>query len=98
VKIKFTKELTVTKAAIATVVFAIVFLATNSSLPSCGNAVAAINAGACVERQSYLHTGCGWLALISLITAVVLAILKYRKTSPAGQHASSPTDPSAGSR
>jgi hypothetical protein len=29
---------------------------------------------------------------------VVLAVLKYRKTSPAGQHASSPTDSSAGSR
>lgn len=95
-KITFTKGPTVTKAAVATVMFTIVFLATNSSLPSCSNAVAAINAGACVERQSYLHTGCGWLALISLITGVVLVILKYRKTSATGQQARSATDRSVG--
>jgi hypothetical protein len=83
--IKVTRTPTITKAAIATVVFTIVFLATNSNLPSCSDAVAAFNAGACIERQSYLHTACGWLALASLITGVVLFILKQRRTSSAGQ-------------
>jgi hypothetical protein len=67
-KIKFTRTPTITKAAIATAVFTIVFLATNSNLPSCSDAVAALNAGACIERQNHLHTACGWLALASLIT------------------------------
>jgi hypothetical protein len=89
-KIKVTRTPTVTKAAIATVVFTIVFLATNSNLPSCSDAVAAFNAGACIERQSYLHTACGWLALASLITGVVLFILRQRRTSPAGQPPSHP--------
>ena len=84
-KIKFTRTPTITKAAIATVLFTIVFLATNSSLPSCSDAVAALNAGGCIVRQSYLHTACGWLALASLVTGVVLFILKQRRTSPAGQ-------------
>lgn len=84
-KIKFTRTPTVTKAVIATVVFTIVFLATNSNLPSCTDAVAALNAGGCIVRQSYLHTACGWLALASLITGVVLFILKQRGTSSAGQ-------------
>jgi hypothetical protein len=80
-KIRFTKEPTITKAVIAAAVFTMVFLATNTNLPSCSDAVAALNAGGCVERQSYLHTASGWLALASLITAVVLFILKHRKTS-----------------
>jgi hypothetical protein len=87
--IKVTRTPTITKAAIATVVFTIVFLATNSNLPSCSDAVAAFNAGACIERQSYLHTACGWLALASLITGVVLFILKQRRTSSAGQQSPS---------
>ena len=84
-KIKFTRTPTVTKAAIATVLFTIVFLATNSSLPPCTDAVAALNAGGCIVRQSYLHTACGWLALASLVTGVVLFILKQRRTSSVGQ-------------
>jgi len=80
-KIKVTRAPTITKAAIAAVLFTIVFLATNSSLPPCSDAVAALNAGGCLVRQSYLHTACGWLALASLITGVVLFILKQRKAS-----------------
>jgi hypothetical protein len=86
-KITFTKAPTLTKAVIATVVFTIVFLATNSNLPSCSDVVATLNAGACIERQSYLHTACGWLALASLITGVVLFILKHRKASSSDQQA-----------
>ena len=88
-KIKFTRTPTITKAVIATVVFSIVFLATNSNLPSCSDAVATLNAGECIVRQSYLHTACGWLALASLITGVVLFILKQRKASASGQQAPS---------
>jgi len=87
--IKFTRTPTITKAVIATVVFAIVFFATNSSLPPCSDAVAALNAGGCIVRQSYLHTACGWLALASLVTGVVLFILKQRRTFSAGQQAPS---------
>jgi len=85
--IKFTRAPTITKAAIATVVFTIVFLVTNSNLPPCSDTVAALNASGCVVRQSYLHTACGWLALASLITGVVLLILKQRKASSRGQQA-----------
>jgi hypothetical protein len=80
-KIRFTKAPTITKAVIAAVVFTIAFLVTNSSLPPCSDAVATLNSGGCVIRQSYLHTACGWLALASLITAVVLFILKQSKAS-----------------
>jgi len=87
-KIAFTKAPTITKAVIATVVFAIAFVATNSNLPPCTDAVATLNAGECIVRQSYLHTACGWLALVSLATGVVLFILKQRKASSAkGQQA-----------
>lgn len=90
-KIKVTRAPTITKAAIAAVLFTIVFLATNSSLPPCSDAVAALNAGGCLVRQSYLHTACGWLALASLITGVVLFILKQRKApAKAGQAPSRP--------
>ena len=88
-KIKFTRAPTITKAIISTVVFTIVFLATNSNLPPCTDAVATLNAGECIVRQSYLHTACGWLALISLATGVVLFILKQRKASSRGQQAPS---------
>ena len=84
-KIKFTRAPTLTKAVIAAVGFTIVFLATASNLPSCSDPAAAFNAGGCVERQSYLHTASGWLALASLITGVVLFILKQRKSSAEGQ-------------
>ena len=82
-KIAFTKAPTITKAVIATVVFATAFVATNSNLPPCTDAVATLNAGECIVRQSYLHTACGWLALVSLATGVVLFILKQRKASSA---------------
>ncbi len=88
-KIAFTRTPTITKAAIATAVFAIVFLATNSNLPPCTDAVATLNAGECIVRQSYLHTACGWLALVSLATGVVLFILKQRKASSLRQQAPS---------
>jgi hypothetical protein len=81
-KIKFTKAPTITKAAIAAAVFTIGFLVTNSSLPPCSDTVAALNSGGCVVRQSYLHSACGWLALASLITGVVLFILKQHKAYP----------------
>ena len=87
--IKLTRTPTITKAVIATVVFTIAFFATNSSLPPCSDAVAALNAGGCIVRQSYLHTACGWLALASLVTGVVLFILKQRRTFSAGQQAPS---------
>jgi hypothetical protein len=90
-RIKFTKAPTITKAAIAAVVFTIGFLATNSSLPPCSDAVAALNSGGCVVRQSYLHTACGWLALASLITGVVLFILKQHKASSKDPQASPPS-------
>jgi hypothetical protein len=80
-KIKFTRAPTITKAAIAAAVFTIVFLVTNSNLPPCSDPVAALNAGGCIVRQSYLHTASGWLALVSLITGVTLFILKQRKAS-----------------
>ncbi len=88
-KLAFTKAPTITKAVIATVVFVTAFVATNSNLPSCTDAVATLNAGECIVRQSYLHTACGWLALVSLATGVVLFILKQRKASPRGQQAPS---------
>jgi hypothetical protein len=92
-KIRFTKAPTITKAAIATVLFTIVFLATNSNLPSCSDAVAALNAGECIVRQSYLHTFCGWLALASLATGVVLFILKRRQVPSSVQPADDPYPP-----
>jgi hypothetical protein len=80
-KIQFTRTPTITKAVIAAVVFTVVFLATNSSLPSCGDVAATFSAGGCLVRQSYLHTACGWLALASVITGVVLFIIKQRSPS-----------------
>jgi hypothetical protein len=79
--IRFTRAPTVTKAAIAAAVFTFVFLATESNLPSCTDTYAALNAGGCLVRQSFLHTACGWLALASLITGVVLFIVKQRSPS-----------------
>jgi hypothetical protein len=80
-KIKFTKAPTFTKAIIAAAVFAILYLASTSSLPSCSDTVALLNSGGeCIERQSFLHTASGWLALISLVTAVVLLALKHKNS------------------
>jgi hypothetical protein len=89
-KIKFTKAPTFTKAIIASAVFTIVYLASTSSLPPCSDtAVILSSGGECIERQSFLHTGSGWLALICLLAAVVLLVLKH-KDSILGARASAP--------
>jgi zinc-ribbon domain len=86
-KIRFTKAPTFTKAIIASAVFAIAYLATASNLPSCSDTAAVLSSGGeCIERQSFLHTASGWLALICLVAAVVLLALKH-KDSILGQQA-----------
>ena len=78
-KIRFTKAPTFTKAIIASAVFAIVYLASTSNLPSCNDTVAVLSSGGeCIERQSFLHTASGWLALICLVAAVLLLALKHK--------------------
>ena len=78
-KIKFTTAPTFTKAIVASAVFTIVYLASTSSLPPCSDtAVILSSGGECIERQSFLHTGSGWLALICLLAAVVLLVLKHK--------------------
>src|SRR5580693_5827284 len=78
-RIRFTKGPTFTKAIIAAAVFAIVYLASTSNLPSCSDTLALLNAGGeCIERQSFLHTASGWLALICLVAAVLLLVLKHK--------------------
>jgi hypothetical protein len=78
-KINVTKAPTFTKAIIATAVFAIAYLASTSSLPACSDTVAALSSGGeCIERQSFLHTASGWLALICLLAAVLLLALKHK--------------------
>jgi hypothetical protein len=78
-KIRFTKAPTFTKAIIASAVFAIAYLASTSNLPSCSDTVAILNSGGeCIERQSFLHTASGWLALICLVAAVLLLALKHK--------------------
>jgi zinc-ribbon domain len=87
-KISFTNAPTFTKAIIASAVFAIAYLASTSNLPSCSDTVAALNSGGeCIERQSFLHTASGWLALICLVAAVLLLALKH-KNSILGRQAS----------
>jgi zinc-ribbon domain len=78
-KIRFTKTPTFTKGIIASAVFGIIYLATTSNLPSCSDSVAVLSSGGeCIERQSFLHTASGWLALICLVAAVVLLALKHK--------------------
>jgi hypothetical protein len=78
-KIRFTKAPTFTKAIIASAVFAIAYLASTSNLPSCSDTVAILSSGGeCIERQSFLHTASGWLALICLFAAVLLLALKHK--------------------
>ena len=78
-KITFTKAPTFTKTIIASAIFTIVYLASTSSLPSCSDTVAILNSGGeCIERQSFLHTASGWLALICLVAAVLLLALKHK--------------------
>jgi hypothetical protein len=79
-KIRFTKAPTFTKAIIASAVFAITYLASASNLPSCSDTVAVFNSGGCVERQSFMHTASGWLALICLVAAVLLLALKHKNS------------------
>ena len=80
-KIKLTKAPTFTKAIIASAVFAITYLASTSNLPSCSDTVALLSSGGeCIERQSYLHTASGWLALICLVAAVLLLALKHKNS------------------
>jgi hypothetical protein len=80
-KIRFTKAPTFTKAIIGATVFAIAYLASTSNLPSCGDTMAVLNSGGeCIERQSFLHTASGWLALICVIAAVVLLALKHKNS------------------
>jgi hypothetical protein len=79
-KLKFTKAPTFTKAIIASAVFAIVYLASTSNLPSCNDTVAIFSSGGCIERQSFLHTASGWLALICLVAAVLLLALKHKNS------------------
>ena len=88
-KIRFSKAPATTKAIIASAVFTIVYLASASSLPPCTDTVAVLNSGACVVRQSFLHTASGWLALICLVTAVLLFALKH-KDSISGRQAAAP--------
>ena len=79
-KIRFTKEPTFTKAIIASAVFAIAYLASTSNLPPCSNTVAVLSSGECIERQSFLHTASGWLALICLVAAMLLLALKHKNS------------------
>ena len=80
-KIRFSKAPTFTKAIIASALFAIAYLASTSSLPSCSDSVAIFNSGGeCIERQSFLHTASGWLALICLVAAVLLLALKHKNS------------------
>jgi hypothetical protein len=80
-KIKFTKTPTFTKAIIASAVFAIAYLATTSNLPSCSDTAAVLSSGGeCIERQGFLHTASGWLALICLVAAVLLLALKHKNS------------------
>jgi hypothetical protein len=79
-KINFTKAPTFTKAIIASAIFAIAYLASTSNLPSCSDTVAILSSGECIERQSFLHTASGWLALICLVAAVLLLALKHKNS------------------
>jgi hypothetical protein len=99
-KIRFTKAPTFTKAIIAAAVFAIVYLASTSNLPSCSDTMAVLSSGGeCIERQSFLHTASGWLALICVVAAVVLLGLKHkdsirgRLASVQQAHPGPPTSP-----
>jgi hypothetical protein len=79
-KLTFSKAPTFTKAMTAAAVFAIAYLASASNLPSCSDTVAILSSGECIERQSFLHTASGWLALICLVAAVLLLALKHKNS------------------
>ena len=80
------------------VVFTTVWTASNVNLPSCNDPAAFLSSGGCVERQSYFHIASGWLALASLITGVVLFILKQRKSSSQHEQAAPRPVPAETSR
>ena len=90
-KIRFTSAPTFTKGIIAAAVLGIIYLATTSNLPSCSSVTVLTSGGECIERQSFLHTASGWLALICVAAALVLLALKHkdailgRTQSPANQ-------------
>jgi len=100
-KIRFTKAPTFTKAIIAAAVFAIVYLASTSNLPSCSDTMAVLSSGSgeCIERQSFLHTASGWLALMCVVAAVALLALKHKdsilglRASVQQAHQGPPTSP-----
>jgi hypothetical protein len=77
-RFRFTKAPTFTKAMIASAVFAIAYLASTSNLPPCTDPDVVLNGGECIERQSFLHTASGWLALVCLVAAVLLLVLKHK--------------------
>lgn len=79
-KLTFSKAPTFTKAMTAAAVFTIAYLASASNLPSCSDTVAILSSGECIERQSFLHTASGWLALICLVAAVLLLALKHKNS------------------
>ena len=88
-RIRFTKGPTFTKAIIASAIFAIAYLASTSNLPSCSDTAALLSGnGECIERQSFLHTASGWLALVCLVAAVVLLALKHKDSILGRQSAS----------
>jgi hypothetical protein len=99
-RIRFTKAPTFTKAIIASAIFAIAYLASTSNLPSCSNTDVLLNGGECIERQSFLHTASGWLALICVVAAVLLLALKHKdailgRQSPAQQAYQGPPAPAS---
>ncbi|HEX4093270.1 MAG TPA: zinc ribbon domain-containing protein [Trebonia sp.] len=103
-KIRISKAPTFTKAMIAAAVFAVIYLASTSNLPSCSDTAAVLSSGGqCIERQSFLHTGSGWLALLSLVGAVALLALKHKdsilgrtaQAQPTGQGAQAAQWPQA---
>ncbi|MGH3188035.1 MAG: hypothetical protein ACRDPY_12205 [Streptosporangiaceae bacterium] len=79
-KITFTKAPTFTKAIIGSAIFTIAYLASSSNLPPCSDTAAVLDSGSgeCIVRQSLLHTASGWLALICLVAAVLLLVLKHK--------------------
>src|ERR1700691_6051044 len=71
------KLVTIPKALAVTVIFFVIWLITNTNLPSCNSPQVIINGGSCVARQSYLHTWSGWLAILFLVVTVALIAIRY---------------------
>jgi hypothetical protein len=77
-RIRFTKAPTFTKAISVAALLGIAYLASTSNLPLCSDPDVLLNGGECIERQSFLHTASGWLALVCLVAAVLLLVLKHK--------------------